>query len=92
MQDQQRVLEPYVDRFFETVVQVFRDRDKEFAGQFYRALFPSYRVERGTIDRAEAVLGSLAEGELPHLQRTIREANDELGRALRCRSIAGIVS
>ena len=85
---QRELLTPYVDRFFEVIPTVFREKDKEFAGDFFRSLFPSYRVETEIVDRGERLLTEVG-GELPTLARMIREANDELGRAINCRAMVG---
>jgi aminopeptidase N len=87
--DQRSILEPYVERFFVTVPDIFRTRDKEFASDYFTALFPGYRVEQALLDRSERLLGE-AGNELPNLARMLREANDDLARAIRCRAFAEI--
>jgi aminopeptidase N len=84
---QRDLLAPYYAAFFERVAEVFRTKDKEFCSDYFSALFPSYRVEQETLDRASAVLES-AGGESPMLARMLREASDELQRAMRCRAFA----
>jgi aminopeptidase N len=54
--DQRTLLEPYVEKFFAAIPGVFRSKDKEFATDYFRALFPGYRVERDILERSEAVL------------------------------------
>jgi aminopeptidase N len=85
--DQRAVLEPYVEKFFGAVPGVFRSRDKEFATDYFRSLFPGYRVEREILAQSERVLEAYGE-ELPVLARTVKEANDDLLRAIRCREFA----
>jgi aminopeptidase N len=89
--DQRALLEPYVDNFFGAIPNVFRTKDKEFASDFFRALFPGYRVERETLEHSEAVLAGYGE-ELPVLGRMIREANDDLLLSIRCREYAAVSS
>lgn len=84
---QRDLLEPYVDRFFSEVTGVFRDRDKEFASDFYRFLAPAYRVDREMLARGERLVATVGD-ELPVLVRMAREANDDLLRAIRCREFA----
>ncbi len=84
--NQRELLKPYVDRFFEGVAAVFKERDKEFATGYFASLYPSYRVERGTLDRSEHLLAEVPDDVL--LTRTLREAIDELSRALKCRDYA----
>ncbi len=85
--EQRDLLAPYVDRFFGTVTEVFRTRDKEFASYFYRFMAPSYLVERDIYGRGERLIAAAGD-ELPVLVRTARESNDDLLRAIRCREFA----
>ncbi len=84
---QRELLGPFVDRFFDEVTGVFRDRDNEFASDFYRFMAPSYRIEREILERGERLVAA-AGSDLPVLVRTAREANDDLARAIRCREYA----
>ncbi|GIW12669.1 MAG: hypothetical protein KatS3mg062_0108 [Tepidiforma sp.] len=83
---QRELLEPFIQRFFETVPQVFAARDKEFATDFFRNLAPSYRVDEETIGRARAALDAVGDNVLA--RRTLREFIDDMERALRCRARA----
>ena len=85
--DQRALLEPYVEKFFGAIAGVFRSRDKEFATDYFRSLFPGYRVERDILAQSEAVLAGYGD-ELPILARTIKETNDDLLRSIRCREFA----
>ncbi len=81
------LLSPYADAFFEQVGNIFVERDREFATVFYGGLFPGYRVEQDTLDRAQALLDATPE-EQAVLQRMLRESIDDLGRAIACREYA----
>ena len=81
---QRDLLGPYVEKFFAATPEVFRTRDKEFYAGYFSALFPGYRVERAVLERGERLLAE-TEPELPILARMLKEANDELGRAIKCR-------
>ena len=85
--DQRALLEPYVEKFFAGLPNIFRNKDKQFATDYFRHLFPGYRVEHETMAKSEAVLAAYGE-ELPILARTIKEANDDLARSIRCREYA----
>jgi aminopeptidase N len=85
--NQRDLLEPYVGRFFEILPEVFRTRQREFAMAFFRNLFPAYRVERDILAQSQQVLQAAGE-ENPLLFRMLREANDDLERAIRCREFA----
>jgi aminopeptidase N len=79
------LLEPYVDRFFRSLPQVFETWEAEAAKQYFLRLFPSYRVEEETADRSREVL---AEAQDPMLRRLLLEAIDDLERAIACRAYA----
>jgi len=87
-QHQRDILEPYVERFFAGVTEIFRSStDKEFQSDYFGSLFPSYRVEASTLERSEQVLAATSD-DLPLLRRMLREANDDLARAIRCHAYA----
>ncbi|XYI00992.1 aminopeptidase N [Sorangium sp. So ce1128] len=91
---QRALLEPYVQAFFERVQQVFETRTHELASAYFTHLFPSYRVDRDILGRAEARLAALLQQtpdgapRLPMLVRMLREASDDLARAIACRELA----
>ena len=84
---QAELLAPYVDAFFAEVPGVFAERDREFATVFYGGLFPGWRVERDTLERARALLAATPE-EQAVLRRMLRESIDDLERAIACREYA----
>jgi aminopeptidase N len=84
---QRAILTPYVERFFERVTSVFETRDKEFVSMYFGNLFPGYRCERDVLVRSERLLSEIRD-RLPLLSRMLREGNDDLLRAIRCREFA----
>ena len=84
---QRDLLNPYVGKFFEALPVIFRTRDREFASDYLRTLFPGYRVERTILEQSEDARTSLRRG-TPVLGRMLRESNDDLTRAIRCRAFA----
>ena len=84
---QRDLLDRWALEFFDRAPAVFRDRENEFARAWFARLFPHYRVEQAMLDRSRALLGAIG-GELPLLARSLREANDDLERAIRCRAFA----
>ncbi|WP_437736375.1 aminopeptidase N [Sorangium sp. So ce1335] len=95
---QRALLDPYVAAFFERVQHVFETRTHELASAYFTHLFPSYRVDRDLLRRVEAQLAALVgpapDGarprapKLPMLVRLLREAGDDLARAIACRELA----
>jgi len=84
---QRDLLEPYVEKFFEQVPEIVRTKDREYYSSYFAALFPSYRVEREILERSKRLLDEVGD-ELPTLARMLREANDDLARAIACREFA----
>ena len=88
---QRELLEPYVDGFFDRVEGFFEAHTHEPASAYFLHLFPAYRVEPAILARAEALAGALTAPpgpRLPILTRLLREAGDELSRAIACRALA----
>ena len=65
----------------------FAERDTGFARTYFGALFPGYRVDQATIEQSDALLVEIGD-DAPLLRRSLREANDDLQRAIRCRRFA----
>ena len=84
---QRALLEPYVERFFEAVPGVFERTENRYAVTFARHLFPSYRPEPEVLERSGQLVAELGDRQ-PMLTRMLREANDELERAIACRAHA----
>jgi aminopeptidase N len=84
---QRDLLAPYIERYFEQLPGIFEERDNEFASTYFGGLWPGYVVERSLLERAQRVLDE-AGGRLPVLQRRLREAMDDLERAIKCREFA----
>jgi aminopeptidase N len=84
---QRDLLQPYAAEFFTRVTGVFEARDNEFSSSYFGNLFPGYRVEDATLKRSAVLLEEVSE-RLPTLTRRLREANDDLERAMKCRAFA----
>ena len=84
---QRDLLDPWVWEFFERAPEVFAERQNEFTRAWFANLFPNYRIEPAVLDRSRALLDEIGDG-LPLLARSLREANDDLERAIRCRAFA----
>ena len=77
----------YVTRFFSEIRAIFEGRDKDFAVNYFRQLYPSHIPTEDTISRTRAVLEALNPDEVL-LRRNLREALDEAERAEACRTFA----
>ena len=75
------LLEPYVDRYFDTVGKVWERRSSESAQRVVTGLYPSV-VAGSTVDQTDQFLA----GDVPGaLRRLVLEQRDEVVRALRAR-------
>ena len=84
---QRELLDPWTWEFFERAPEVFAERQNEFTRAWFANLFPHFRIEQAVLDRSRALLDEIGDG-LPLLARSLREANDDLERAIRCREFA----
>jgi len=84
---QRELLAPYYDRFFAEAPGAFTRDENAFAEAYFLTLFPRYRVDEETMARAERLMTEHGANS-PLLTRLVKEANDELARALRCRRFA----
>jgi aminopeptidase N len=83
---QRDLTQPYEERFFDQVTAIFEERPHEFARSYFGGLFPG-RVEQPVLERSERLLADAGD-RLPTLTRSLREANDDLARAIKCRAFA----
>jgi len=82
--DQVELLRPYVDRYFESIDEVWARKDHEVAQNVVDGLFPSTLVVPETVERADAWLAG--SGHNAALHRLVGEHRDGLARALRCQA------
>ncbi|MEX2446481.1 MAG: aminopeptidase N [Dehalococcoidia bacterium] len=81
------LLERYTERYFAALPDIFERHDNEYATSYFGGLWPGYRVDRNLLERAQRLLADI-EGRHTVLQRSLREAIDDLERAIRCRDYA----
>jgi len=81
---QTELLRPYVDRYFEALGPIWRDRSLEFGLSFARGMYPGLVVEDAVVERTDRYL---EEGSPPGpVRRTLIEGRDAVLRALRARA------
>lgn len=81
--DQDELLVPYRDRYFDEIEDVWARKDHEVAQNVVAGLFPHQLVDQDTVDRADAWL---ARERTPALHRLVAEHRDGIARALRCQA------
>ena len=82
--DQRELLEPFVDKYFEVIGEVWETRTNEIAQTLTLGLFPSLLGSPEILAKADAfIAGSKDVGAI----RLIRELRDNVVRSLRCQSV-----
>ncbi|HUR16653.1 MAG TPA: aminopeptidase N [Candidatus Limnocylindrales bacterium] len=84
---QHELLEPYADRFFDRIEEVFDTRDHPFARAYLVALYPAYRAAPEVLARSRRMLDEL-DGSMPTLSRQLAESADDLDRQIKVREFA----
>ncbi len=84
---QESIVEPYADEFFDKVRDVFATRDHPFARSYLMAMYPAYRGDPEVLARSRQLLADL-DGTLPTLKRQMTEVADELDRQIKVRTFA----
>ncbi|MBH1933077.1 aminopeptidase N [Streptomyces sp. AV19] len=88
---QRELLKPFVEPYFASLERVWRERSIEIAMAIVRGLFPVLQDDRQTLELTDAWLAEHPDA-APALRRLVREARDDLARALRaqeCDTAAG---
>ncbi|MEX3609791.1 aminopeptidase N [Rothia sp. LK2588] len=75
------LLEPYVEKYFESIEQIWRERSHEISTTIISGLYPTQRTQR-LLERTEKFLAALPE-DAGALYRQVAEARDDLARALK---------
>jgi aminopeptidase N len=82
--EQGELLRSYVEPYFSCLVDVWKNRTHEIAGNIVEGLYPSWLVEQATLDRTDRYLAETADLP-PALRRLLLEGKDSIARALRGR-------
>jgi len=81
--EQLELMAPYVDRYFDSVAQVWEQRSGELAQNIVIGLYPSLLVDPSVVSRTDAYLEE--HDVQPALRRLLVEGRDGVARALRAR-------
>ncbi|MCQ1947284.1 aminopeptidase N [Arthrobacter sp. zg-Y1116] len=76
------LLEPYAQKYFASIRDVWASRTHEIAQQIAVGLYPSRLTRQDTVDTTDAFLADLG-GDSPSLRRLILESRDGVVRALK---------
>ncbi len=86
---QRELLAPYAPRYFASIEQIWRERTIESAMAVVRGLYPALQARSRTLDATDAWLRDTEGTAPPALRRLVREARDDLARALRAQARDG---
>jgi aminopeptidase N len=78
------LLEPWVERYFEVIGDVWATRTAEMAQNVVNGLYPSLLVSPAVVERTDAYLEAASPA--PALRRLLLEGRDGVARALRARA------
>ena len=81
--DHRDLLEPYIDQFFGSILQVWETRTSEMATNIAMGLYPALFVDQSVVDRTNAFL---AEQPPAVLARLLAEGRSGVERALRAQA------
>jgi aminopeptidase N len=80
--DHAELLEPYGQRYFDVVGQIWRDWGSDMAQWFTENAYPRYMITTAAIEAADDYLARADPP--PALRRLLTEGRDDVARALRC--------
>jgi aminopeptidase N len=81
--DQEELLKPYSERFFEVIAEIWAGWSSDMAQYFAKAAYPSWIVTQQAISAADEYLARTSPP--AQLRRLLLESRDDAARALRCR-------
>jgi aminopeptidase N len=82
---QDQLLEPYLDRYFAEIEDVWARMDHSTAQDVCYALYPRRRATREVLEATDTWLAE-HESAAPALRRIVIENQDSVARALRCQA------
>ncbi len=81
------LIEGYVDRYFEILLDVWGKKSYEVSSKIVSLLFPAYIVKESTLAKANGWLGGEGKDAPAILKRLVAEGRDALERALKVKAI-----
>ena len=82
--DQEELLRPYVDRYFEAMPTIWKDRSLEFALAFARGMYPGFAVDHQVAEKTDRYLEERPPA--GPVRRIMVEGRDGVMRAVRARA------
>ena len=83
--EQLELLEPYVQKYFDSLNTVWETRTYELAQQIVTGMYPYPRIQPDTLERTDRFLASTDPVPAQALRRLVLESRDGVARAMRAR-------
>jgi aminopeptidase N len=84
---QRKLLEPFVDLYFDNLITVWESRSYEPAAKFVTGFYPSWVVRQSTVDTTNAWLAGAGKESPAVLRKLVKESQDGLIRALKVQAL-----
>lgn len=79
---QKEKLKPYIDKFFDSIIKIFQEKDRYYSSDFFEILYPHIIVEKEVKEKTENFLKNNPKVPLL-LKKNMLESIDEMERALK---------
>jgi aminopeptidase N len=80
------LLVPFVDKYFQSILEVWETKGFEIAETTATMLFPAWVISEETVKKAENWLAVTGKDASHAMRRTVAEGRDSLTRALKARA------
>ena len=85
--NQNTLLEPFVDVYFDNLISVWESKSYEPAAKFVSGFYPSWVIKQSTVDRTNAWLNGPGKDSPAVLRKLVKESQDGLIRALKVQAL-----
>jgi len=83
---QENILAEFTEKYFQVIPTIFKTREKEFAQSFFGHLFPTDTEDLKILSLSNQLLSNLSPDD-KHLRKLLKDAIDDLNRAIKCRNL-----
>jgi aminopeptidase N len=84
---QSKLLEPFIDLYFDNLIPVWESRSYEPAAKFVTGFYPTWIVKQSTVDATNAWLNGAGKDSPAVLRKLVKESQDGLIRALKVQAL-----
>lgn len=84
---QSKLLEPFIDLYFDNLIPVWESRSYEPAAKFVTGFYPTWVVKQSTVDATNSWLNGAGKNSPSVLRKLVKESQDGLIRALKVQAL-----